>query len=327
MSKYGDDIKIDGAGPIEELFDFPLDDVPDEDLDVPMFDQPGRTPGRADPCFSPLQLFAMTQIERTDVDGSDDAIWLKTERRDTVSDEGIELHGRQYTDDALMPYITKGVPANRRPQLAIRYNAALAARRVLDEVRVYEITATGAYEEIARCRTREQYLASMDMNNVSRLQNDYLRIIGSQRSKLRNTLIEIQDSQAAVQRLEQKAAARWRAQAKVKHEPIVSRPIRADEKPSNPDDKHAALQEALRQSEQTAATDPADEAPPVDRARHGRKGSGRPKKAGAGLDLSAAPPLPQPAIVPDPTPVRVNLGRELGGTVGFSTPTDDEDQV
>ncbi len=122
---------------------------------VPMFEEATHLPGHARVAFSPLQFYALSRVRRLDVDGTAEGLWLTEAPCPAVTEKGIAFFGRQFTHERIQPYIN-GLPNTPRRDLVIRYDRALLARGVLQEVILCERLAGGQVVERLRLRDRER---------------------------------------------------------------------------------------------------------------------------------------------------------------------------
>ena len=153
-----------------------------EQSPVPMFRPPsGFTPGTTEPCYSPHQFLALTQVGTDPED--DPALWLTEEKVDVVHREGILLLKQYFYDTKLAQFVTGNTKPHKRPNLVVRYNRALLARHVLDEVIVYVQEPNGCYREICRAQARENALAEVDVNLAISYQDKYREILAKKRTK------------------------------------------------------------------------------------------------------------------------------------------------
>jgi hypothetical protein len=204
-----------------------------EQATVPMFRPPSAyTPGETEPCYSPHQFLALTQVGTDPED--DPALWLTEERVDVVHKEGILLLKQYFYDSKLDRYVTGKTKPHKRPNLVVRYNRALLARHVLDEVIVYLQEPNGCYREICRPRVREKALAEVDVNLAVSYQDKYRRVLAQKRKKAQEAYLNQESGAEAVARLREQSQARAERQKRSRPEPIAAAPMEHARDPVDP---------------------------------------------------------------------------------------------
>lgn len=212
---------------------------------VPMLQEPGHLSGRKAPCFAPAALYALTRVQRTGIDDRDEDLWLTEEPLRRVEKGVITLLTYRFTHDALM-YVTTGPSGSPRPDLVVRYDRALLARGVLDEVVVLRRTDGGEYEEVCRARPESEYVGRTDWMDVVRTRNQYLQELIGKRTVREGEYVALESGTEALETLMQERLARERLQRRTRREPIVASPVYArSEEEQSERARTAALQNAL----------------------------------------------------------------------------------
>lgn len=290
--------------------------------EVPMFRQPSQLPGRAKTGFSPMEFFALSRVQRDDVSAeSDDALWLTEEPCPRVAPEGIELDGRLFYDDALQPYVDTRLKISSK-ELRIRYDRALLARGVLDEVRVYRVEPDQSYREICRCRPRDAAHGDIDMNQVMHYHAQYVEVLLATISNAEGEVFTRNHGEVALAKFRDEQAARERRRRSDKPRARVAEPIR------HKDRKEREREEVERQSNELAnrvasskkrkveEPDDAPDAAPL------AVSTAAPESSDRALTKVAAPVAPPDA---DPDLPTDSLALRLGGTVGIAPRSDDDE--
>lgn len=326
----------------------------------PMLREPTRLPGQARRQFSPEQFYALSRVVRTDVSATDDALWLTQETCPTINPEGILFEGVLYWDLALQGLVDVGTAAPKR-SFVIRYNRALFARGVLDEIVILEQDAAGGYRERCRCRPRDE-VPEIDLNQVIAERERLIRVLTAKKARSHELQITLEKGTKALEELRDEQARQRRLQRRTKRPPVAAAPIdpqsAREEQQARASAQVFDMSARLKQAtvptnaaptaadsgSERASSTPTDPQPP----RHGRRktAGARPASTRAaqppaaltsGSDARALPTGHEPAGTPtlstsdhadafDPTP-RVMAGPDLtvslGGQTGF-VPLDDE---
>lgn len=288
---------------------------PGEALDqMPVHGEPSYLPGRAKVKFSPLQFFALSRQTRDDVAyADDDALWLTQEECPVVHPDGIEVHGRIYFDPGIQPYIDTRTDA-AKPPLVIRYDRALLARGVLDEVRIYHIEAEGSYREVCRCAPRDGRRYEFDLNQVERQHAMFVEVLKAKLTRAEEERFTQQHGEKAAAEFLDMKAARARRQKSEKKEPIPATPITHKNRKQQEQEKEAEharqLAKHLAQSTPSAKAEEEELRAPIAASPEGPESS----VSASGGSLSPS----------DASTATETLAQRLGGTTGFSSP-DDED--
>ena len=269
---------------------------------VPMFRPPsGFTPGTTEPCYSPHQFLALTQVGTDPED--DPALWLTEEKVDVVHREGILLLKQYFYDKKLDRYVTGRTKPHKRPNLVVRYNRALLARHVLDEVIVYLQEPNGCYREICRPRAREKALAEVDVNLAVSYQDKYQKVLANKRTKAQEAFLHRESGAEAVARLRERNQARAERQKRSRPEPIAAAPIDHARDPIDPG-LQKVVDEATDQRRDDATPDEGGPASARGSERGPKPRQRRRKSSGKSKGLSGA-----------------EKGGHGGGTSGGSGPT------
>jgi hypothetical protein len=287
-----------------------------EQPEVPMFRSPSAyTPGRREPCYSPHQFFAVTQVGTDPED--DPALWLTEEKIDVVHREGILLMKQYFYHRKLDQYVTGKTKSHKRPDLVVRYNRALLARHVLDEVVVYLREPNGCYREICRARPREHALAEVDDNLALSYQKKYQEVLAKKRTKAQEAYLNEESGPEAVARFRERSEARAERQKRSDREPMVAAPIDHARDPVDP-----ALQKVADEATNQDSEDPADRQDEQDSSSATKKRTKKRRVSSRkSKGLSAAQKGSQGAgRSGEPGPTVEDL---LGGQTGFEKKDDD----
>lgn len=234
----------------------------DEILDVPMLREVTRLPGMARATFSPHAYYALSRVGQQHIDPTVEGLWLVEEPCPTVSEIGFSLHGIQFTHAKIQAFV-RGLPGAKPRDLVVRYNRALFARGVLNEVLLCERDERGNIHERLRCHPREEVQESLDLSATLRERERFAEIHLAKVARADDQRITLADGTAALERMRDEQAARAQRQRKTKREPIVAKPIRAhsrSEAAALKDEKSmAALAEHLRGGEPVDRYDAQDE--------------------------------------------------------------------
>ena len=193
---------------------------------VPMFEEATHLPGHARVAFSPLQFYALSRVRRLDVDGTAEGLWLTEAPCPAVTEKGIAFFGRQFTHERIQPYIN-GLPNTPRRDLVIRYDRALLARGVLQEVILCERLAGGQVVERLRLRDRERVLAERDVNAALRERERFLAVYRAKITAAQEAQLTLVHGQAALERFRDEQAERRQRQRREHPAPMAAKPIRA----------------------------------------------------------------------------------------------------
>lgn len=194
-----------------------LDELP------PMLREPSRLPGQARERFSPEQFFALSRVHRLDVDADDDGLWLTEAPCPVINPEGILVGDELFWDPGLQPFVDVG-DAVRGRTFVIRYNRALLARGVLDEVIILEQDAHGGYQERCRCRPRHQ-ASQVDLNQVLAERERFKKVLLAKIANAQAVRITLEKGEAALEALRDQQARQARIQRRTKRAPIAAAPI------------------------------------------------------------------------------------------------------
>lgn len=189
----------------------------------PMLREPTRLPGQARRQFSPEQFFALSRVVRTDVSATDDGLWLTQEPCPKINPEGILFEGVLYWDLALQGLVDVGTAAPKR-SFVIRYNRALFARGVLDEIVVLEQDAAGGYRERCRCRPRDE-VPEIDLNQVIAERERLIRVLTAKKARSHELQITLEKGTKALEELRDEQARQRRLQRRTKRPPVAAAPI------------------------------------------------------------------------------------------------------
>lgn len=232
---------------------------------VAMLEEPAQMPGAPRLSFTPLEFYALSRVERTDVPfAADDALWLTEEDCPRIAKARIEFGGQIFFHEALMTY-SDAPRAKRKLPLKIRYDRALLARGVLRELRVYHVEPDGRAVEICRCAPLEARTHNIDLNLVLRHRETYLHVLLSKVSEAQGAALTLEQGTAALERLRDEQAARERRQEREKKPPVVATPITWRSGRDKARDAAAAKTNALAAhlSSAPAAREGDADAPPV----------------------------------------------------------------
>lgn len=286
---------------------------------VPMLRPPAHTPGQRAPCYSPHQFLAVTQVGTDPED--DPELWMIEEEVGRVYREGVLLLDQYFYDQKLDRFVTGDTKPHKRPDLVVRYNRALLARHVLDEVIVYLREPNGRYREICRPRVRQEALAQVDVNLAISYQKKYQGVLAKKRTKAQEAYLNQESGAEAVARLRERNLARAERQKRSKPKPVVAAPIEHARDPVDP-----TLQKLVDEATGSAAEDVTTEQGGGESAgtkkKRSARGSSRRKSARKSKkNLSAARKGTQRADKSENTgPTVESL---LGATTGWEHETED----
>lgn len=221
--------------------------------DCPMLQPVRKAPGVAAVTFSPNEFFELTHAPRLDLDPEDDDLFLTEEPVKTVHKNGIALGDEIYFHPALLPFVSgpKGAP---RPNLVVRYDRALFARGVLDEIRVLEQTQ-GGYTEICRCRLRSAALGDIDPDAFLRERHVRERQLTAKVRGARGELLTLERGRQVAADLRAQRAERVRWQKAQKWAPRVAEPITRDSHDAEQDQLQRDLIERVGERVGSTRTD------------------------------------------------------------------------
>lgn len=295
--------------------------------DVPMFREPGHVSGQPGEQFSPAGLYALTRVERTDVDPRDEDLWMTEEPLRTVHKGVFMLFRQRFAHDRLAPYST-GPKGRPRADLVVRYNRALLARGVLEEVKVLQRMDGGEYQEICRARPEAEYIGRADWADVIRVRNARFRDLVGKRAMREQEYIALESGTEALERLVDEQLARERLRRRTRPEAIVASPIYAEREA---DVRRTSYQEALASPPRSADTSGSGEDATVGkpsgaspgRANRGSRRKEEPKRGHAAEDAVGEKSAPRAKRSPNAPPKTkgdgegTSLGKALGGRIGF----------
>lgn len=288
---------------------------------VPMFRQPTQLAGRAKAGFSPLEFFSLSHAPREQTTEADDALWLTEEPCPRVSPEGISVAGRLFYDVELQPYVDTRLDV-APPNLVIRYDRALLARGVLDEVRVYRMEPDKSYREICRCKPRDQVSAEIDMNGVMRHYGQFVEVLLAKVSNAEGELFNRSHGEAALAQLRDAQAARERRRRSDKPKARVAEPITHKDRKER--EREEAEQQANALANRVASSKKANVEEPGDAPSSAplAAGSAAPEPSDRARSKRIAPVAPPDA---EPELATGSLASRLGGTVGIARRSDDDE--
>ena len=223
----------------------------EEEVVVPMLEEPTHLPGSPRRSFSPLAFFALSRVDRSDVDVEDVDLWLHEEKCPQISDSGLALHGQKFEHPDLQ-MLVDGLPGLARNAMVVRYDRALLARGVLQEVTVCVLDASGRVSTRIHCRPRGAPASGVDLNRALRERERIKRVTRAKTSAGQWELISFQHGDAAMEKFQRDQAARLRRQRRQHPAPIVAAPIigltRAEAEHGAAAARTAALAEHIGQS-------------------------------------------------------------------------------
>jgi hypothetical protein len=175
--------------------------------------------------LSPLEFHLRTQHPRPHRSGNfDESTWLTLEPIRRVDKQGIRLLGDWYWSEDLESLTTgrSGVP---RKSLYIRYDRALAARGVLQEIIVVEEDPQGRFHERCRCSIKGEALGELDRPTFLARRRDYVREMVAARGMLQHEYLRIERGTEVLEAQINDELARKRRQKNRKNPPVVASPI------------------------------------------------------------------------------------------------------
>jgi hypothetical protein len=255
------------------------------------FAPPLRLPGKPDQTLAPWDYMSLTDQSR------DPTLlgrhWgLTEEALDTIDKGGFELFGVEYAALELIAYTT-GDKLGPRPRLVARYDRALAARGLLEEVTVLEVVEGGRYKPICVAGLR----GKLNHDEASRAEffafrREYLRLLVGKRDNAERQVAAIQDRDRELKAFFDQKQARSRRKRSGGRE-VSAQPIRQADLRKEEESK---LGKALLSN---APADPAESA--RDSITSG--GGARPSKAFTRVKPES----------------KKGLGEALGGASGFTS--------
>lgn len=292
----------------------------------------GMPGGRLKP-FSPERYYATFRCEPSDGGALDEDLFLVEEPLPRVEGRGLMLGNRWYWDpsEQLARLITGPAGAPKR-KLLVRYDRALFAAGVLEEVLVVEVVDGGQRVPRVRCGLRDKVLAEVEPAEFLKWRREYERRLRNSRELGQETLLRLQAGQDAVARWHEETAAQHRRRSSTKHGPaapvIVDTPTTARQKKAA--QRQQALENAARGAASAGTEDQAPEAAekplaggsssaePTKRSRRSsrtRRASGAARRAnGATTGIAThAPGAPQPS---DLNPMSTTPADGASDTVG-----------
>lgn len=211
------------AGPVSPQTP-PLADEAEDEVVVPMLDEPTHLPGTPRHSFSPLAFFALSRVDRSEVNVEDVDLWLHEEACPKISDSGLVLHGQKFEHPDLQ-MLVDGLPSLARNAMVVRYDRALLARGVLREVTVCVLDESGHVSTRVHCRPRGAPLSEVDLIRVRRERERLKRVLHAKVSAGHRKVISFQHGDAAMEQLQRAQAARLRRQGRQHPAPVVAAPI------------------------------------------------------------------------------------------------------
>lgn len=259
------------------------------------FPAPVRLPGRPDKVLTPLEFTALTGRSRDPVQLGDD-FGLTEERVDTIDKNGFQIFGRKYMHAALTPY-TSGDKSGPRPTLVARYDRALAARGILEEVKVLEVLDGGVYKPICLAVPREKFNSeAASRAEFFAFRREYLNVLLAKRKLAGKDILVLREQDRELKAFFDKQRARSRKKPKGQRE-VSAQPITLDDLREQPSPIGTAIQETDASS--VHENHSAAPMPP--------KGSARPSTSFTHVEETATD----------------GLGNALGGPIGFVADQDD----
>lgn len=255
-----------------------------------MLDEPDRVPGQSAQVLSPVDFFALSDHSQDPSLLGDD--WgLATREIDTIAKGGFQFYNIEWFAKELIPFTT-GDKTGARPTFVARYDAALAARGVLREMKVLRKLSSGVFRPfcIAVPRhklrfdqaTREEFIA---------YRNEFLRVLKAKRGFNQREVQLLENQEAELRSL-------WDAQdAHADRRPTGDREVSAQPVFGSDDSDDGTTENPMARALQIVSE--TNEAAPAE-----SEGGVEPSK-------SSTPVSGQEQ--------RRDLGTALGGTEGFAT--------
>lgn len=200
---------------------------------IPMLEAPDRIPGQPDQVLSPNDYRALTD-KSLDSSMLGDAWGLTEEPIETVHKSGFRILAGEYMAAELISYTT-GNKRGPRPQLFARYDRALAARGVLREVKVFEVTDGGAYHEVCIAIPREHFKHDLGIRaEFLTYRAEYIKVLEAVRGSSQRQLLALEEQSPAIARFFEEHAAHSSRHLKV-HREVSAQPVWSDaEEDENP---------------------------------------------------------------------------------------------
>lgn len=218
--------------------------------------------------------FALSRVDRPEVDTDDPGLWLYEEPCPAVTPTGIALHGQQFWHPDLQGLV--GVlPTAARRRLVVRYDRALLARGTLREIIVGQRNAQDRFVELARCPTRDVALATVDHNLVLRKRRAEIRMLRAKVSLAQQSIISLEHGTAALTRFRDEQAARLRRQRAHHPAPIAAAPITWQ--PTNAEMLDSTTQRQVEAASYLTAPEEATDTSEASREREPAQGSSAPQ--------------------------------------------------
>jgi hypothetical protein len=275
---------------------------------TPMLQPPHMDLGKVR-TYAPLEFFALTNQPREDLDGLGADFGLFEEPCETVDKRGVRIFNMWFTGPGIAEYVTGKKKAPKR-NLRLRYDRALAARRVLESVQLLELAPTGECVRRLELRREDRPHPQWSRDLLLRERNAHLSAMLKIRDGLQTEYREFVAGEELTQRLTDEALDRQRRQRQKSGPPRPATPIYADEADGADDN---ALAAALGKAAVSAA---AGEATKVSQEPEAPAENGK-RKQGETVATAPAKRLKRPAK----TPKLSTLANALGGAIGFQSRT------
>ncbi len=227
---------------------------------------PRRVPGQRRVAFSPRRLFALTQVQREDVDVAELDLWLTEEPLETVHKQGIMLGGEWFWAAELLPLAGTSADRMLRPELVIRYDRSRLARGVLDEIRVFE-RSRGTYTLVCVARPRDEAIVRMDRDRFFAARDAHLRGLVARRSGLEANYVTLVAGAQAEEELLRRTDARRKFREANPGRARVAAPIDGAPEPPTKRSLGAALKRARGVKKDGGAARPAGSSMPMGGSR------------------------------------------------------------
>lgn len=285
-----------------------LHDGEEDEASVPMLQEPRGAAIGPRGTLSPLAFYALTQQERSDLSGLGDDFGLVEEKCDTISKNGVQLLSRWYTHPEIAAYTTGDKKGPQR-KMVIRYDRALAARGVLEEIQLLAVDDHGRYTPLLQLLPHERVKERWSSDDLVRRRNALLNALLRKRSDAEQAYAAIQRGEEMVDRLIDDTIARERLQRKHREAPRPAAPIVDGEEPGG---NEGELGSALEQRDALVPTQGAGTVTQPD--------EGDATNMGLANTLNGAPQATSSVNSdddPNPEAGQSALGEALGGTIGF----------
>jgi hypothetical protein len=244
------------------------------EADSPILQEGVGMPGRRLEPFAPERYYATFRCDPGDGGEVDEDLFLTEENLPRVEGRGIRLGNRWYWDDSeqLARLITGPAGAPKRT-LRIRYDRALLAAGVLEEVFVVEVVDGGRRVPRVRCRLRDRVLEEVNPMEHLKWRREYERRLRNDRRLGQEALLALQAGSEAVARLHEETAAQRRKRSTKQRGPatpvILDTP--ADARRKKAKKRQEALGAASRTTESTGSdTDTKDDTRQKSSGQRGR---------------------------------------------------------